>query len=629
MLRSISSRLALLALVAGAMWSCDGERATQPQPSGKVAADGSAVVVVTVQQDGVPVSGVVVELSRSIAGVAASYDWSATTDENGQARIEVSSSGYYQARVVQDGNEVGYQSSIPLNVGAEVMLNLTIAGMALSAEPRALTQAYVEAAIARYERDGLEATLAYYNSEESIEGERGMMILQAGDQTVLSSVLYNQLIGTNSYTAPDTPLGSLIAQATTAGHWVESFSVNPVTQQQEPSLFLLVLHDGLIFGSSHSIVLEDLAGFTLDYVQKAIAMYDREGREATIAYYDSRESVDGEFYLFLIDENDRYIAHPIFPHLKGTDVKDVVDTDGYELGEEIAKATEEGHWVDYLWPNPVINLKEPKSTWAIRHDGIIFASGYYTPDPNAEPPAWKDADPHEYTVTYVENAIARYDRDGLEAMKHYYNSVASFEGQWYMFIMDANDLYIVHPVFPHLIGTDIKDVVDTDGYELGEEIAKATEEGHWVDYLWPHPFTLQDAQKVAYVVRHDGLIFASGYYPEEEPWVYTQAYVAEAIAYYDREGLEATVAYYNSPESVDGQWFLNMVDADSTLLTSPLFPNQIGQIVEFPDPTLVTEEGEWFKSRAYNPLAPEKDQLYVWAIRHDGLLFMASYFSSE
>ena len=629
MLRSISSRIVTLALAAGVLWSCDGERATQPKPLGKVAADGSAVVVVTVQQDGVPVRGVVVELSRSIAGVAASYEWAAMTDENGQARIEVTSSGYYQARVVQNGSEVGHRSSIPLNVGAEVMLNLTIAGMALSAEPRALTQAYVEAAIARYERDGLEATVAYYNSEESIEGERGMMILQAGDQTVLSSVLYNQLIGTNSYTAPDTPLGSLIAQATTAGHWVESFSVNPVTQQQEPSLFLLVLHDGLIFGSSHSIVREDLADFTLDYVQKAIAMYDREGREATIAYYDSRESVDGEFYLFLIDENDRYIAHPIFPHLKGTDIKDVVDTDGYELGEEIAKATEEGHWVDYLWPNPVINLKEPKSTWAIRHDGIIFASGYYTPDPNAEPPAWKGADPEEYTVTYVENAIARYDRDGLEVMKHYYNSVASFEGQWYMFIMDANDLYIVHPVFPHLIGTDIKGVVDTDGYELGEEIAKATADGHWVEYLWPHPFTLQDAQKVAYVVRHDGLIFSSGYYPEEEPWVYTQAYVAEAIAYYDREGLEATVAYYNSPESVDGQWFLNMVDADSRLLTSPLFPNQIGQIVEFPDPTLVTEEGEWFKSRAYNPLAPEKDQLYVWAIRHDGLLFMAGYFSSE
>ena len=108
MLRSIISHLVMLALAAGVLWSCDGERATQPKPLGKVAADGSAVVVVTVQQDGAPVSGAVVELSRSIAGVAASYEWSATTDENGQARIEVTAgNGYYQARVVQDGNEVG------------------------------------------------------------------------------------------------------------------------------------------------------------------------------------------------------------------------------------------------------------------------------------------------------------------------------------------------------------------------------------------------------------------------------------------------------------------------------------------------------------------------------------------
>ena len=157
MLRSMS-RMVMLVLAAGVMWSCDGERATQPQPSGKAAADGSAVVVVTVEQDGAPVSGAVVELSRSIAGVAASYDWSGTTDENGQARIEVTSSGYYQARVVQDGHEVGYRSSIPLNVGTEVPLNFALAALEPAADRSALTQAYVEAAIARYERDGLEAT---------------------------------------------------------------------------------------------------------------------------------------------------------------------------------------------------------------------------------------------------------------------------------------------------------------------------------------------------------------------------------------------------------------------------------------------------------------------------------------
>ena len=627
MLRSISSRLALLVLVAGALWSCDGERATQPQPSGKAAADESAVVVVTVQQDGAPVSGVVVELSRSIAGVAASYEWSAMTDANGQARIAVTSSGYYQARVVQNGSELGHRSSIPLNVGAVVELDLTIAGVVPSANPRDLTQAYVKAGIARYERDGLDATLAYYNSEESVEGERSMMILQAGDQTVLASVLYPPMVGTNTFSSPNTPLGSLFAQATADGYWFENFALNPATQQQEPSLFLAILHDGLIFVSVHSIVLEDVADVTVDYVNRAIEMYDREGLAATVAYYDSRESVDGQFYLFLIDENDIYLAHPIFPHLKGTDIKDVVGSDGQELGKEIVEATEEGHWVDYLWPNPETGLEEPKSAWVIRHDGLIFASGFYTPDPNAEPPAWRDAEPRAYTKTYVEKAIARYERDGLEAMKNYYNSVASLEGQWYMFIMDANDLYIAHGLLPHLIGTDIKNVVGSEGYRLGREIAAATEEGHWVNYLWPHPFTLQEVPKVAYAVRHDGMIFASGYYPVEDPRAKTQAYVAKSIEYYKENGLEATVAYYNSPESFDGQWFLVMIENQKHLVYG-FKPELVGTTTN----KTATEEGQWSQSSSSlldNPLTSGKDIFHRWSILYDGIIFWSGYFAIE
>ena len=636
MLRSISSRLALLALVAGAMWGCDGERVTQPQPSSKVAADGSAVVVVTVQQDGVPVRGVVVELSRSIAGVAASYEWSATTDANGQARIEVSSSGYYQARVVQDGNEIGYRSSIPLNVGAEVMLNLTIAALEPAADPRVLTQAYVEAAIARYERDGLEATLAYYNSLESIEGERNMMILQAGDQTLLASALFPQFVGKNA------PIP--IPQGSEEGQWLwtETRNFNPVTKQEEPSLVLAVIHDGLIFIASHSTLRENRVNATQAYVQAAIDLYERDGLDATIAYYGSRESIDGQHYLFLVDEHDLYLAHPIFPHFIGTDIKDVVGSDGQKLGEEIAKATQEGQWIEYPWSDPVTGVEEPKSTWAIRHDGIIFASGYYTPALDAEPPAWQDADPVAYTVEYVEQAIARYERDGLEAMVHYYNSVASFHGQWYLFVMDANDLYIVNPIFPQLKGTDIKDVVGSDGYELGKDIAKATTEGHWVKYLWPHPSTLLEAQKVAYAVRHDGLIFASGYYPVvEDPRAYTVGYVEQAIAYYEREGREATVAYYNSAESIDGEWYLVLLDETDAILTNAVFPNIIGMnhqsvglasgFEPIGDGEVIdaTEEGHWSSYSFFNPTTSENDQMHTYAIRYDGIIFSSAYFSGE
>ena len=63
-----------------------------------------------------------------------------------------------------------------------------------------------------------------------------------------------------------------------------------------------------------------------------------------------------------------------------------------------AEATEEGVWVEYLWPHPVSRKEQQKVTWAIRHDGLIFASGYYAGDPEAGPPEWRDADPMEYTI---------------------------------------------------------------------------------------------------------------------------------------------------------------------------------------------------------------------------------------
>ena len=354
-----------------------------------------------------------------------------------------------------------------------------------------------------------------------------------------------------------------------------------------------------------------------------------------IAFYDSPSSLDGEFYLFLIGADDIYLAHPILPHLKGTDIKDVVDSTGYALGVEIAKATGEGHWVEYLWPNPVTRIEEPKTAWVVRHDGLIFATGYYTPDPDTAP-AWKDADPAEYTVTYVQKAIERYDRDGLEALQSYYNSVGSFEGQWYLFATDADDVYVLHPLFSRLIGTDIKNLAnkDSEGNPLGESLAAAQdgEEGIWVEYLWPHPFTLQEVPKVAYAVRHKGLLFASGYYPEaEDPRAYTQKFVADAVARYKRDGREATIAYYNSPESIDGQWLLTMAsEQDGTILTNALNPNLVGTVVPGVGQLGITEEGIWFPPYTTdNPLAPEKNRRQEWAVLYDGIIFVSGYYFSE
>ena len=342
-----------------------------------------------------------------------------------------------------------------------------------------------------------------------------------------------------------------------------------------------------------------------------------------------------------MDANDIYLAHPIFPHLIGTDLKDVVGSDGQELGKEIAQATADGLWVEYLWPHPVTRREQKKLAWAVRHDGLLFASGYYLGEPETEEPAWRGADPREYTVAYVERAIERYKQGGPEALLNHYNSVGSFEGQWYLFATDENDIYIVHPLLNRLIGTDIKDVVGSDGYELGKALAAATaEEGVWVEYLWPHPVTLKQVPKVGYAVRYDGLLFASGYYPvEEDPAARTQEYVQEAIAYYEREGLEATVTFYNSEESFDGQWNLSVWDANGIAIVAPVLTRSLGTNIQ--DVRLrsgrelgkefaaAAEAGGWVTYAVPNIRTSEALYAHQWVIKHDGLIFASRYYDDQ
>ena len=134
----------VLAVSAGLTWGCGGDRMTPSQapeaeeqigqPLGKLAASGSmtpAAVLASVQQDGTPLNGVTVAFARSVSGRRANYESSGATDANGLAHVEIESgSGYFQALATRDGNQIGSWSSIPINAGYEVMLDLPVGGRA-------------------------------------------------------------------------------------------------------------------------------------------------------------------------------------------------------------------------------------------------------------------------------------------------------------------------------------------------------------------------------------------------------------------------------------------------------------------------------------------------------------------
>ena len=262
--------------------------------------------------------------------------------------------------------------------------------------------------------------------------------------------------------------------------------------------------------------MDDPEAFAVAFVQAAIDLYKSEGSDAAIAHYNDPASVVGQWYVFIAGADNLFVAHPTAPGLVGRDMTDITAVDGSLVGVEFAKATEEGHWTGYLWPNPETNKLEQKRTWSIRYGGYLFSSGYYepwSPDPATLLTVSKD-DPVAFTRAVVLAAIARYESEGHEATAAYYNDPASIDGQWYVFIIDENnnDVFTAHALMPDLVGTPLKDVLGLDGSALGVEIAKATGIGRWIEYAWPNPETGEDRQKRTWAIRHDGYLFGSGYY---------------------------------------------------------------------------------------------------------------------
>ena len=101
--------------------------------------------------------------------------------------------------------------------------------------------------------------------------------------------------------------------------------------------------------------------YTKAFVQGAIQRYELDGRQATINYYNTSESVDGEWYVFIINQDGFTIAHHN-PHFRGRDPSLRVDATGYFYSNELLGATKEGRWVDYVILNPETGESEQKHT---------------------------------------------------------------------------------------------------------------------------------------------------------------------------------------------------------------------------------------------------------------------------
>ena len=249
------------------------------------------------------------------------------------------------------------------------------------------------------------------------------------------------------------------------------------------------------------------AEYTKFFVEKAISRYETQGLDATLAYYNRPESIDGQWYVFIIDENDTVIGHPESQRL-GLDVKGWVGTDanGYNFGPEMLSATGEGKWVSYVFRNPEsgtlgsdhTGALQLKNAWVVRHDGLLFASGWYI-IADEFTKSFVAAAVRVFRSAGLEGTIAYFnspesDFAGLTAAIEYYNSAETVEGEWFAFIADRSGKIVDH-YHKEMVGKHLRDIFGTDMFE-------ATAEGNWV--------TTEDVR--VWVVRDGGMTFGSGWH---------------------------------------------------------------------------------------------------------------------
>ena len=139
--------------------------------------------------------------------------------------------------------------------------------------------------------------------------------------------------------------------------------------------------------------------FTKYFVNNAIDKYESRGLDATLAYYNTKESMDGQWYVFIMSEDDTMLAHAANPDLVNRSISAAKGPNGYPAGEAVAAvADDDGEWFVYTFPNPASGALETKHSWMVLHDGIVFGSGWHERGP-------RKSDAPAYTKSVVQQAL--------------------------------------------------------------------------------------------------------------------------------------------------------------------------------------------------------------------------------
>ena len=257
-----------------------------------------------------------------------------------------------------------------------------------------------------------------------------------------------------------------------------------------------------------------------------------------------------------------------------------------------------------------------------------------------------DADRLAATKAYVETAIAAFAADP-ESAKTYYQSTDSIDTELGLYLLLLKDgAVIVNPTFPSsYLGSDYSGATDAQETPYGKIISEADEDGVVVEHLRAvseDNFTFR--KKTAWAKRAGGLVFSAGWTDMQTDVESTLTPRHKAIgtaikvrARMQKLGRDAAIAYYNTPASIDGEYYatiafpLGQIGADAAM--PGLLGTNIKDLQASDDPELgqkifaLENGGELWTTHLWtNPATGREERRHTYALRWLGLYLVSGYY---
>jgi signal transduction histidine kinase len=231
------------------------------------------------------------------------------------------------------------------------------------------------------------------------------------------------------------------------------------------------------------------------------------------AFTHTKDFIEGELYLFLIDTKGVVYAHGDQPDLLWKNLWDYRDNFGAYAVQSIIKTAQAGaSWLTYGWAGAVKVSLVQKVTIDDRE--YVVGCGYY-------PHSKKYA-----TIGLVKGAVELFNQDVAQGRSvesafsamGYPLSDKFVYGDLYLYALDFNGVIRAQGDDPNLIGQEVLHRKDAKGKEINKEIidklkAKKEGEGVWIQYISKNALKVAYAEKVK-DEKGTEFFIACGYYPE-------------------------------------------------------------------------------------------------------------------